>query len=165
LNTGGAAARPRPQRADPEDIMQFNEFLGQVQHRAQLPSMGHALAATRATLVTLGERLAGGEPADLAAQLPREIAHFVVSGAPDSMGSGQRFDLNEFLVRVSLRENVDMPVAARHAQAVMSVVSEAVSPGEMTQVCGQLPEDIRRLVEGSFPMPEGIAASAASAAF
>jgi uncharacterized protein (DUF2267 family) len=146
--------------------MQFSEFLGQVQHRAQLPSLGHALAATRATLVTLGERLAGGEPADLAAQLPREIAHFVVRGEPSSRGSGQRFDLNEFITRVSLREGVDMPLAAQHAQAVLGVVNAAVSPGEMAQVRGQLPDDIRRLLEGGANIvPEGIAASAASAGF
>lgn len=146
--------------------MQFSEFLGQVQHRAQLPSMGHALAATRATLVTLGERLSGGEPYDLAAQLPREIAHFVTAGDPVSMGRGERFDLAEFVNRVSLREGVDEPQAAGHVQAVFSVLCDAVSPGEMAQVCGQLPEDIRRLfTAGANLVPEGIAASAASAGF
>lgn len=146
--------------------MQFNEFLGQVQHRAQLPSTGHALAATRATLVTLGERLAGGEPGQLAAQLPREISHFLRSGSPDSMGSGQRFNLTEFLERVARRENVPMERAAQHAQAVLEVVSEAVSPGEMEQVRSQLPEDIRRLLEGGGKIvPDSIAASAASAGF
>ena len=146
--------------------MQFSEFLGQVQNRAQLPSMGHALAATRATLVTLGERLAGGEPHDLAAQLPREISHFVIAGDPASMSRGERFDLAEFVNRVSMREGVDEPRAAEHAQAVLSVLNDAVSPGEMEQVRGQLPADIRRLLEGGGRIvPDGIAASAASAGF
>lgn len=146
--------------------MQFSEFLGQVQHHAQLPTMGHALAATRATLVTLGERLAGGEPADLAAQLPREISHFVTCGEPASLGTGQRFDLTEFITRVSMREGVELPLAAQHAQAVLGVVCKAVSPGEIAQVRGQLPEDIRRLLDGSHNIvPEEIAASAASAGF
>lgn len=144
--------------------MQFSEFLGQVQHRAQLPTLGHALTATRATLVTLGERLAGGEPRQLAAQLPREIAHFVTLGEPGSMGSGQRFDIDEFITRVSLREGVEPPRAAVHAQAVLSVLDDAVSPGEMAQVRTQLPQDIRRLLDAGF-VPEGVAASAASAGF
>lgn len=146
--------------------MQFHEFLGQVQNRAALPSPGHALAATRATLVTLGERLAGGEPRDLAAQLPREISHFVTRGDPTSMGAGQRFDLAEFLARVARREGVTVSAASLHAQAVLGVLEEAVSPGEMAQVRNQLPEDIRRLLEGGGALvPEGIAASAASAGF
>lgn len=42
--------------------MNFHDFLGQVQHRAQLRSMDEALRATRATLTTLSERLQGREP-------------------------------------------------------------------------------------------------------
>lgn len=145
--------------------MQFREFLGQVQHRAELPTLGHALSATRATLETLGERLAGGEPAQLAAQLPREIAHLVTLGSPSSMGSGQRFNIDEFINRVSLREGVEPPQAAHHAQAVLQVLASAVSPGEMAQVRSQLPEDIRRLLPGESIVPETVAASAASAGF
>ncbi|MES2917254.1 MAG: DUF2267 domain-containing protein [Pseudomonadota bacterium] len=145
--------------------MQFQEFLGQVQHRAQLPTLGHALAATRATLETLGERLYGGEPSQLAAQLPREIGHFLTSAAPPGHGRGERFGVDEFITRVALRERVEPPLAAHHAQAVLGVLDAAVSPGEMAQVRAQLPEDLRRLLHDSAIVPEGIAASAASAGF
>lgn len=145
--------------------MQFQEFLGQVQHRAQLPSMGHALAATRATLETLGERLYGGEPSQLAAQLPREIGHFLTGGRPGPHGRGERFGVDEFITRVALRERVELPLAAHHAQAVLGVLDAAVSPGEMAQVRTQLPDDLRRLLQGGAIVPEGIAASAASAGF
>ena len=53
--------------------MKHDEFIGQVQHRARLSSRGEAERATRATLETLAERLAGGEEQDLAAQLPAEF--------------------------------------------------------------------------------------------
>ena len=53
--------------------MKHDEFIGRVQHYARLASRGDAERATRATLETLGERLAGGEPKDLASQLPPEI--------------------------------------------------------------------------------------------
>ena len=146
--------------------MQFNEFLGEVRERTQLPTTGHALAATRATLETLGERLAGGEPKDLASQLPQGIAHFVIAHHASTMLTGQHFDLREFLARVGRREGVPAEIAARHAQAVLEVVKEAVSPGEIEQVRAQLPEDIRRLLDGNDQIvPDGIAASAASAYF
>ncbi len=50
--------------------MKYDEFISQVQRRANLASREEAERATRATLETLGERLAGGEAKDLAAQLP-----------------------------------------------------------------------------------------------
>lgn len=53
--------------------MTYDEFVGQVQHRAQLSDTGAAVAAIRATLETLGEHLFGGKAENLAAQLPREI--------------------------------------------------------------------------------------------
>lgn len=133
--------------------MQFSEFLGQVQHLAKLPTTGHALAATRATLVTLGERLAGGEPKDLASQLPREIGHFLIEGSPMSLGTGQRFGLDEFCERVAMREGVDLEQAGLHARAVLQVVKDAVSPGEMAQVSGQLPADLRQLLAEAGHIP------------
>lgn len=124
--------------------MQFDDFLGQVQHRAHLPDTEAALRASRATLTTLSERLAGGEPADLAAQLPREFLDYVVAGGS---GLGERFDSNEFFRRVSEREGTDLPVAVHHARVVLEVLGQAVSPGEIRKVRGQLPQDYQRLFE------------------
>ena len=47
--------------------MQHDEFIAQVQARARLSSRGDAERATRATLETLAERLAGGLRDKLAA--------------------------------------------------------------------------------------------------
>jgi uncharacterized protein (DUF2267 family) len=57
--------------------MQHDEFIGQVQNCARLSSRGDAEVATRATLETLAERLAGNEPFDAASQLPRGIAVYM----------------------------------------------------------------------------------------
>ncbi|MGM0669506.1 MAG: DUF2267 domain-containing protein, partial [Gemmatimonadota bacterium] len=56
--------------------MNYDDFVGEVQHRARLPSSGDAVKAIRSTLETLGRRLHGGEARDLAAQLPEEIARY-----------------------------------------------------------------------------------------
>lgn len=116
--------------------MQYDEFVGQVQHRARLASGGEAIRAISATLGTLAERLYGGEADDLAAQLPREIQPYL-----QAIESGRDFDLREFFQRVSDREQVDLPEAIYHARAVMSVVRDAVSAGEIQDILAQLPDE------------------------
>ena len=124
--------------------MKHDEFIGQVQHRARVSSRGNAEIATRATLETLAERLAGGEADDLASQLPRGIAEHLRSRL---VGEGERFSVEEFFQRVSRREGVDLPKAIYHARAVIAVLYEAVSPGEMADVHAQLPAEFVRLFE------------------
>lgn len=132
--------------------MKHDEFIGHVQHYARLPSRGDAERATRATLETLGERLAGGEPKDLASQLPPEIGlHLLRYG-----GKGEHLSLDEFFRRVSEREGgEDLPLAVFHARAVIRVLSEAVSPGEINDILAQLPPEFdrffREAIEGPLP--------------
>ncbi len=124
--------------------MKHDEFIGQVQHYARLSSRGDAEVATRATLETLAERLAGGEANDLASQLPRGIAEYLRT---ELAGEGIRFSVAEFFRRVSEREEVDLPKAIYHARAVIAVLYEAVSPGEIADIRAQLPDDYARLFE------------------
>lgn len=122
--------------------MQYDEFIGQVQDRARVDSRGEALKATRATLETLAERLAGNEPGNLGSQLPEEVAKFVGTGA-----QSESFGLDEFFKRVSKREEADLPVAAHHARAVVSVLQDAVAGGEIDDVKSQLPDEFMPLFE------------------
>jgi uncharacterized protein (DUF2267 family) len=133
--------------------MKHDEFIGQVQHHARLSSRGAAERATRATLETLAERLVGGEAKDLAAQLPQEIGIHLLG---EWSATGERFSLDEFFRRVSLREGVDLPAAVFHARAVIEVLSEAVSQGEIDDVRAQLPAEFDRLFESGSTghMPE-----------
>ncbi len=124
--------------------MQLHDFLGQVQHRAHLSDFDEALRASRATLETLAERLDGNEPAQLGAQLPHELAEFLKR---DSAGTGERFSSDEFFQRVCEREGVDLPDAVFHARAVIDVLSDAVSAGEIADIRAQLPTDYQRLFE------------------
>lgn len=120
--------------------MQLQEFLGQVQSRAKLESVDSALAATRATLETLGERLGAHEPENLAAQLPEELAKFLRQD-----NRGQRFSSGEFFQRVSQRSGADLPDAVYQVRVVFEVLGEAVSKGEIDDVRQQLPEDYQRI--------------------
>jgi uncharacterized protein (DUF2267 family) len=127
--------------------MKYDSFVGQVQSRGRLGSLGEAVGAIRATLETLGERLAGGEAKDLASQLPREIGYYLFRGAVGF--GGERFDYREFVERVAYRARVDQPEAAYLSRVVMEVTSEAVSPGEFQDIIQQLPGDFSPLFAGS----------------
>ena len=123
--------------------MQFDPFLGQVQARARLADRQQALSATRATLQTLAERLDPGEAGDFAAQLPRELGDIVRQSARGP----ERFDLDEFIRRVSEREGVDRPAGTYHARVVIEVLGEAISAGELRDIRGQLPAEFDPLFE------------------
>ncbi|MDN3509816.1 MAG: DUF2267 domain-containing protein [Candidatus Jettenia sp.] len=124
--------------------MNYDEFTGQVQSRARLASTDEAIRAIRATLETLGERLFGNEADDLASQLPTELKPYLLQAK-----SKESFDLNEFFRRVCQKEGggIELPDAVYHARAVVSVLRDAVSPGELNDVLAQLPSDYDDLFE------------------
>jgi uncharacterized protein (DUF2267 family) len=125
--------------------MQYDEFVGQVQNRARLASRGEAVSAIRATLETLGERLAGGAADNLAAQLPSEIGEYLRYSLPSDSPLGTKFGLDEFFQRMATREKIDLPIATYHARVVTEVLQEAVSPGELEKIRAQLPDEFDRL--------------------
>ena len=134
--------------------MDYHTFIGRVQHRTRLGTFEEAVRATRATLETLGERLYGGEPSNLGAQLPEELGHYL-----ERAKAGEAFDLDEFLNRVQIREGVDLPEAVFHARVVLQVLREAVSPSLMRKVLDQLPPEYDRFIgeaiHTSFEGPSG----------
>ena len=120
--------------------MKYKEFVGQVQHRARLGTQGETVRAIHATLETLGERIVADEAAQLAAQLPQEIGHYL-----QLADTSDRFPLDEFLQRVAKREKVDLPDATHHARSVISVLQEAVTGNQIEHVLAQLPNEYRPL--------------------
>ena len=133
--------------------MKYDEFIAQVRHRAGLGSHAEAERATRATLETLAERLAGGEAHDLASQLSPELARYLE--LPDA-GLAAKLTLDEFFELVSEREGVDLPDATLHARVVIGVLTEAVSLGEIKDVRVQLPAAFAQLfkVENEGDLPQ-----------
>lgn len=121
--------------------MDYHEFVGEVQHRLELPGMGEAVRATRAVLTTLGERIQEGEATDLAGPLPMEIDRYLIEA-----DSGQRFDFDEFVSRVAERAALGDDERARseavyYARAIVALLATVVPGSEIEQVRRQLPED------------------------
>ncbi|HEY6542333.1 MAG TPA: DUF2267 domain-containing protein [Ktedonobacteraceae bacterium] len=132
--------------------MKTDEFVAEVQRRADIGSQESALDAISATLATLSERLVGGEVKDLASQLPYEIGVYL---AQPMAGAGEPFGLDEFFWRISQRAGIDLQEASLRARVVIGVLCEAVTMGEIENVRAQLPGDIRQLFmvenEGDLP--------------
>ena len=122
--------------------MKFDEFTGKVQNKAKLATTDEALGAIRATLEILAERTAVDEAKNLAAQLPQEIGRFL-----EGHHIVERFSLAKFFDRVTEKEGVDKPVAVFHARAVIDVLQEAVSAGEIQNLRSQLPDEWDPLFE------------------
>ncbi len=119
--------------------MQFHEFTGEVQQRIDGATQGEGVRATRATLCTLGERIDGGEAADLAAVLPMEVDWY-----PEHR---QRFDYDEFFHRVAERADTTTDEAHAIATAVFGVVAEQAPTGELADIRAELPEEYGALFE------------------
>jgi uncharacterized protein (DUF2267 family) len=121
--------------------MQYNEFVGHVQNRARLGTTGDTVRAIRATLETLGERITTDEASHLAAQLPGEIGYYL-----GQVKTTETFSLNEFFERVAKREMLGLPDATHHARAVVSVLSDAVTPNQWEHLRAQLPDEYEPLL-------------------
>lgn len=128
--------------------MNFDNFVNEMQHRLERPGRGPTVRAIRAVLTALGERLHPDEAKDLASNLPMEIDRFLLEA-----DSGQRFDYQEFVKRISEIDQSDPPDAAYLAQLVMGVISEAVPEGELRDVRNSLPDDFEDLFEQTSLAP------------
>lgn len=117
--------------------MQYDEFIAAVRNDGAIADREHAERATTATLEVLGERLVGGEPSDLAAQLPTGLKERLDAHT----GQAEAFGVDEFFRRVAAREEHDCsPDDAReHVRAVLTTLARSVSAGEVDNLRSQLP--------------------------
>jgi len=130
--------------------MEHDAFIGRVQKTAELNSPDEA-AAVRATLGTLGEMLSPKERRDLAAQLTRELKECLslwIERPPRERTHPHRFGLEEFYHRVAARSEVRYPAAVKHSLAVVRVLKEAVSEGELQDILHELPDEYEELLSG-----------------
>lgn len=121
--------------------MNDKEFYRSVAQRAGL-SREEAADLTRATLETLADRVSGGEARDLAAELPEPLAQPLRSGDE----AAKRFDLEEFVRRVSERTGLTATETTRGIRAVFVTLREVADSDEFTEVMAQLSKDFRTLI-------------------
>ena len=124
--------------------MKKPEIVAAVQETARISTREEAETAVRATLRVFGERLAGGQTSNLAAQLPLDLAREL----PEE-GRGERFDLAEFYRRVARYEGgtEDERRARRHARAVAAALRTSLGGREFEHVATQLPSEYDDLLQ------------------
>jgi uncharacterized protein (DUF2267 family) len=125
--------------------VRFDEFMAKVRERSGLDE-DQAERAVRATLNTLAQRLAGGEPKDFASQLPEELKETTLLTA--GAGEGRDMSAEEFVRTVADREGRSPEQARDDVRAVLATLHEAVTPGEWDDIEAQLSADYRNLLNG-----------------
>jgi len=128
--------------------MQYEEFIDRVLEKSGLDSRERATDITRATLETLGERLDRTVRRGVASQLPAELKELLLSRA-----DGEEYLLQEFYTRVGARADTKYYDAAERASAVLSVLREAVSSGQLQEMIDSLPDQYSRLFDGNVSGP------------
>src|SRR2546429_233412 len=117
--------------------MTYDEFISRVQDRTRLGTLGEIIGTIHATLETLAERLTDDEAKDIASQLPREVAVYLLGSV---LVEPDRMSLDEFLYRIMRREEMNPPNAVEHARSVLEVVAEAIAEGEKPEALDPLPQ-------------------------
>lgn len=124
--------------------MQYEEFIQGVKRRAGV-DYTEAESATGTVLNTLAGFLVDSEGLDLSEQLPRGVAEHLRQRPPER---GEFFSTQDFLQQVSEGEGVALNEAETRTRAVLGVLREAVSEGEMQDVRRQFPSEFDPLFEG-----------------
>lgn len=122
----------------------YKAFLGQLAARSGL-SEEDAERAAVSVLCVLEQRLLSGESAHLEAQLPAMLRDLMAQCERHEAARAQKFGQKTFIQRVSEDLGVDALEAERRSRCVLETVRARVSEGEIEDVMGQLPADLREL--------------------
>ena len=128
-------------------LQKTNAWLKQIMDELDLDDRQQAYLALRGTLHALRDNLTVDEGAQLAAQLPLLVRGIYYEGWDPSRVPTRDRDRLAFLGRIAgTFERADPEVdPARVAQAVFRVLADHVSTGEVDEVRGMLPQEIREL--------------------
>ncbi|WNG58875.1 DUF2267 domain-containing protein [Archangium gephyra] len=101
--------------------------------------------AAVSVLCVLEQRLFGEEAAHLEAQLPGKLQDLLIRCERHVGKPASKFGRDGFIQMVSEDLDVDSFEAERKIRAVFTAVRDQVSEGEIEDVIGQLPHDLRDL--------------------
>jgi uncharacterized protein (DUF2267 family) len=123
--------------------MDFDKFVAEVRDAAGLDSRERAETTAKAVVRLLGERLTREEAADVAAQLPQELAAEIRTA---DNGEVEKFTFDDLLQRIQHDTGApDRHQAELYARAVTGVLAETVSRGEVADLVSQLPKRVEDL--------------------
>lgn len=132
--------RERQDASSEAGALEPSELIARVGERAACDSDTAARACT-ATMATLAERIGSDNLLQVASRMPADLR----ASIERPQASQQSFSADEFVRRVSEREQVSTQKATHHAAAVLATLRQS-DPG-LARMLFQLPDDYRRLRE------------------
>jgi uncharacterized protein (DUF2267 family) len=126
-------------------VQQIQEWLKELRDNADLADEAEALSVLRSVLHQLRDRLTPAEAIELGAQLPVIVRGIYYEGwrpsqTPEKVRSKQKF-LDEVMLKM-LPRRLNPEVAVKD---VFALIAHHCDPGEVGDVIGQLPSDIKEL--------------------
>jgi uncharacterized protein (DUF2267 family) len=130
-------------------IEKTNVWLGQVADELGTEDRRYAYRVLRAVLHTLRDRLTVDEAVELGAQLPDLIRGIYYEGWVPSRVPMKYRHAKEFLDRVAAESRLAGDTEASFATAaVMRVLEQHVSEGELSDVMSVMPPELRHVLQG-----------------
>lgn len=125
--------------------MDSQEFLDRVREKSGVESTDEAEGVAEAALATLGERISGGQAADLAVYLPGEFAGALV----DAEEEAESYSPAEFVERAASRLEADPREARTAVEAALSTLGDVVDERAYEDAVRQLPDEYGALFGGT----------------
>lgn len=126
-------------------LQKTNQWLAEIQDEVGAIGRAEAYCALRATLHVLRDRLPAREALQLGAQLPMLIRGLYFEGWTMPEKPARLRHLDEFLGAVALEAGRPLQSTEVEVRAVLGVLVRHVSPGEIADVVGALPVELRSL--------------------
>ena len=145
LGQGGPAAPRRRRAREARAEGTYWRLINELRANASLETTAEAEVALEVALTSLLRRLTPHEANDLIAQLP-SLLHAQLQRLPDGPDrSVTRAAIEDQLMQ---RLEIDRPRATDILNAVGRTLEQNVSPGQIEDVRGQLPEELRSVFSG-----------------
>lgn len=142
--TSASHGEPHALPAFDKTVQKTYEWLDELAEDLSWTDRKQTYAALRATLHALRDRLPVNEAADLASQLPMLVRGFFYEGWKPSSTPVKIKHLDEFLEPIDAALVFERATPAEDvAAAVLRLLSKHVTPGEMDDVAGLLPKELR----------------------
>jgi uncharacterized protein (DUF2267 family) len=129
-------------------ILTFPEFIREVQRRGRLGTTKEALMATDATLSALGGRIYTTAGEKIGANLVPQIREYL-----EVPYLGLNLGVEDFYSRVCLSAGIGLPTAKVLSAVVISVLGDAMAPGEIEEIRTRLPVEYKPLFAWREGMP------------
>lgn len=124
--------------------MKYNHFIALVKRVGNLRSDAEAEKASLAVLEIFASLLGEKKARNVAAQLPGELRMAMLQ-----VKEHGPFPLPEFFRRIADKEGVPEPEAMAHAQAVLAMLQEAITEGELDSIYPELTPEYQEFLNQS----------------